>query len=79
MEFDFEEQDFKVLFKDRYFGHIYDFQEKFVPIIEKKVKTAQKVKFINSEIIKLMNERDYREKLYDISVKPGQPNDDSWL
>jgi hypothetical protein len=54
LEFYFEDQEFDVLY-DQYFGHIYNFQEKFVPIIEKRVKTAQKVKFINSEIIKLIN------------------------
>jgi len=45
----------------------------------KRVKTAKKVKFINSEIIKLMNERDYCKKLYDKSVKSGQSTDDLWL
>ncbi len=77
-EFEFEEQDFNSLC-DTYFVHIYDLQENFVPIIEKRVKTAEIVKFINSEIIKLMNERDYCEKLYEKSVKSGQPNDDLWL
>jgi hypothetical protein len=75
LKFDFEEQDFNVLC-DQYFGRIYNFQEKFVPIIEKRVKTAQKVKFIYSEKIKLMNERDYCKKLYDKCVKSGPPNDD---
>jgi hypothetical protein len=77
-EFEFEEQDFNFLF-DIYFGHIYDLKENFVPIIEKRVKTAEKVKYINSEIIKLMNERDYCKKLYEKSVKSGQMNDDLWL
>jgi hypothetical protein len=77
-KFEFEEQDFNFLCHT-YFGHIYDLQENFVPIIEKRVKTTEKVKFINSKIIKLMNERDYCKKLYEKSVKSGQPNDNLWL
>jgi hypothetical protein len=65
-EFEFEEQDFNFLC-EKYFGHIYDLQENFVPIIEKRVKTAEKVKLINKEISKLLNEKDCCKKFFNKS------------
>ena len=51
LTFDYEEQNLNLLC-DQYFSQIHLLQEKFVPIIEKRVKTNAILKWINSEIIK---------------------------